>query len=490
MIPAGSQKVNNYARKSIRMRLHSSISLQGRSLFAEQACRQMLMLLAMQMTLSDVDASRFSLIKAYKETNKEPLHGYAADLVSALDTMDADVKVQTQPVVRVIGNTAHHMHPISFSLPAHYMRGGVPAKAQALSSVVPGSPNTYKFKALPWHTAQELGSLEREYYADMERSFFGLTWKKGGWDCLRHLELLASGCLPLFTDIASAPRGALGLYPRRVMEHLLKFPGLRLAGVPGQQPSASGRNVSFDLAPTDSSLYFVANAALLDYARRHLTTVAMAKYMLSKMGVRAPYCSIRNEVKNEIDGFSAPHMSYTATKSRRRSRMHARSMTSLFPTDCSRPLTVLFLTVNQRDNDYMADTIMHGLKELLGHDNVIDHHRRTVMYATPDLLLEADRAPSRVREYGSGFSYAFTLPALNVSDYHAGAIREAIAAKTYDLVVFGMIHRGIPPFFEDVCAAFPRTRVAAVHGHDPPPSNADLERYAECAGHIFARESY
>ena len=466
----------------------SNIALRHRPPFGGQACR-LFLILGIQ-TLFSVQASRFHLVKSYIETRRVPLHGYATELLSALDTMDADLKAQTQPAARIIGNTTHYMHPISFSLPAHYMRGGVPAKAQALSSVVPGELDTYKFSALPWHTAEELGSLERAYYADMERSFFGLTWKKAGWDCFRHLELLASGCLPLFTDIASAPHGALGLYPRRVLEVLLKFPGLRMAGVPGQQPSDDGRNVTFDLAPADRSLYFVVNAALLNYARHHLTTVAMAKYMLATMGMRAPYCSIRNEVGGEIYDLNGPHAVLDSLYPRRRSRTRSTSMMSMFPTDCSRPLTVLFLTVDQGVTDYMADTVMHGLKELLGDENVIDHHRRTVMYATPYLLLESDRAPMRVRHYGSGFSYAFTLPALNASEFDEDAIRTGIAAKRYDFVIFGMIHRGIHALFDDVCAAYPPSRVAALHGDDTPPSDADFPLFGSCAGLMFAREAY
>jgi hypothetical protein len=77
-------------------------------------------------------------------------------------------------------------------------------------------------------------ALERGYYADIERSYFGLTWKKAGWDCLRHLELLAAGCVPLFTDIGAAPRGAVAFLPKRVLGQVLRFPGIEnLSGVPG-----------------------------------------------------------------------------------------------------------------------------------------------------------------------------------------------------------------------------------------------------------------
>jgi hypothetical protein len=47
---------------------------------------------------------------------------------------------------------------------------------------------------------------EEEYYKDMSKSWFGLTSKRGGWDALRHYELIAAGCLLLFCDYDRKPR--------------------------------------------------------------------------------------------------------------------------------------------------------------------------------------------------------------------------------------------------------------------------------------------
>lgn len=46
---------------------------------------------------------------------------------------------------------------------------------------------------------------EKEYYEDLKSSWFGLTCKKGGWDCLRHYEILAAGALLLFRDYNKKP---------------------------------------------------------------------------------------------------------------------------------------------------------------------------------------------------------------------------------------------------------------------------------------------
>lgn len=46
---------------------------------------------------------------------------------------------------------------------------------------------------------------ETSYYDDMARSWFGLTCRKGSWDSLRHLEIIAAGSLLLFRDLDKKP---------------------------------------------------------------------------------------------------------------------------------------------------------------------------------------------------------------------------------------------------------------------------------------------
>lgn len=46
---------------------------------------------------------------------------------------------------------------------------------------------------------------EDEYYADLRQSRFGVTVKRAGWDCLRHYELAASGCVLCFRDLDKKP---------------------------------------------------------------------------------------------------------------------------------------------------------------------------------------------------------------------------------------------------------------------------------------------
>ena len=228
------------------------------------------------------------------------LSAYERELLLALGNMDADVAAQAQPVTRVSSatqqqgadskiNKSYSMHPLTFGIPSKHVQDAVQPKGRALSTVVPGDWSTYAYMPREDQTPQQRAQLERDYYIDMQRSFFGLTWKKGGWDCLRHIELLASGCLPLFTDIARAPRGVLSLYPKRVLELLLDFPGgANLTGVPGQQGTPTSTDPSFD--PKDRvvvidqekinlPVYATAVNVLLEFTRDRLTTEAVAAHV-------------------------------------------------------------------------------------------------------------------------------------------------------------------------------------------------------------------
>jgi hypothetical protein len=46
---------------------------------------------------------------------------------------------------------------------------------------------------------------EFDYYTDLQASRFGVTTKRSGWDCLRHYELAANGCVLCFRDLDQKP---------------------------------------------------------------------------------------------------------------------------------------------------------------------------------------------------------------------------------------------------------------------------------------------
>ena len=46
---------------------------------------------------------------------------------------------------------------------------------------------------------------------------FALTTKKCGWDCMRHYEILANGCIPYFPDIENCPSNTMALLPKELL---------------------------------------------------------------------------------------------------------------------------------------------------------------------------------------------------------------------------------------------------------------------------------
>jgi hypothetical protein len=46
---------------------------------------------------------------------------------------------------------------------------------------------------------------EKDYYDDLARSLFGITMRKGGWDCMRHYEIMAAGTVVMFKNFDQKP---------------------------------------------------------------------------------------------------------------------------------------------------------------------------------------------------------------------------------------------------------------------------------------------
>jgi hypothetical protein len=59
-------------------------------------------------------------------------------------------------------------------------------------------------------------NTEEEYYQNYQNSRFAITSKKGGWDCLRHYEIIGNGCIPIFENIKDCPNLTLTLFPKKL----------------------------------------------------------------------------------------------------------------------------------------------------------------------------------------------------------------------------------------------------------------------------------
>ena len=125
---------------------------------------------------------------------------HAADrLVPLLPAATARAR-RTAPSIRA-------MREISFSIPAEKILTSAPDERKA--------PAVRQPRRRPGSGAAQLGvetayafDDEADYYADLQQSRFGITVKRAGWDCLRHYEQAANGCVPLLSRSGPQARRA------------------------------------------------------------------------------------------------------------------------------------------------------------------------------------------------------------------------------------------------------------------------------------------
>lgn len=92
------------------------------------------------------------------------------------------------------------LYPLSYSFPDHKILTSVPTKKQLFAYYQPGMSYTF--------------SNEEEYLQGYRDALFGITSKKSGWDCYRHLEIMSQGCFPYFLDVDKIPQGTMTHYPK------------------------------------------------------------------------------------------------------------------------------------------------------------------------------------------------------------------------------------------------------------------------------------
>jgi hypothetical protein len=137
--------------------------------------------------------------------------------------------------------------PIHFAIPESKITQIKLDKSQEYGSIIPGQGG-YKF------------DVEQDYYNDYNKSYFGITMKKAGWDCMRHYEILANNCIPYFTDLHECPKNTLTNLPKELL--------------------LDARELVNNF---DQSKYFSTLNELFEYTKSHLTTKELAKYVLEKI---------------------------------------------------------------------------------------------------------------------------------------------------------------------------------------------------------------
>jgi hypothetical protein len=109
-------------------------------------------------------------------------------------------RVLPAPVAAAL-RTPRSVRPIAYSIPAEKVVAELPAKHRLIASHV---VDPEVARRLSRDTGYAFES-ETDYYRDLRQSRFAITMKRSGWDCLRHYEIAANGCVPTFRDLDRKP---------------------------------------------------------------------------------------------------------------------------------------------------------------------------------------------------------------------------------------------------------------------------------------------
>lgn len=139
-------------------------------------------------------------------------------------------------------------YPISFAIPSCNLVNSVPEKTKEMAYIIPGQKETYIYHQ------------EEDYYKGYQNAKFALTVKKAGWDCMRHYEILANGCIPYFPNIERCPMFTMLYFPKELIKET---------------------NFLYEHKLFSDSSYQYYASMLLEYTRHFLTTKKLAQYVLS-----------------------------------------------------------------------------------------------------------------------------------------------------------------------------------------------------------------
>lgn len=153
------------------------------------------------------------------------------------------------------------LHPVTFSISRSKILqcNDDNVKTKILSSLIPGDTNTYIY------------NTEEEYYNEYKISYFAITKKKGGWDCMRHYEILANGCIPYFIDIENCPKNTMFLLPKDLFIEANTLYDNKFKNL----------NIN-ELSEDVINEYNVLRDKLIEFTTKYLTTDKIASYILEK----------------------------------------------------------------------------------------------------------------------------------------------------------------------------------------------------------------
>lgn len=144
-------------------------------------------------------------------------------------------------------------------------------KQKPLATVVPGVMNTYVF------------TEEQKYYNDYKSSYFGLTWRKLGWDCFRHHEVLFSSCVPIMPDVDDIPKRTMIHYPKELCKEVLKnasLEGSKFTKYWQHHDVYAFKDINVNLEKLDKNWYLDILQRFKEHSLKHLSSEKMLEYIL------------------------------------------------------------------------------------------------------------------------------------------------------------------------------------------------------------------
>jgi hypothetical protein len=150
-----------------------------------------------------------------------------------------------------------NVYPLSYCIPDECIATLPRDKLHVIAEVIPGRPETYRFGP----------GEEAEYDESYATSRFAITSQKGGWDCLRHYEILAAGAVPIFDGLERCPVATMTTFPKELV--------LR------------ARQELLPWRAEKEALYAQTVRALLAHTREHCSSSSAARRVLGVFEARA-----------------------------------------------------------------------------------------------------------------------------------------------------------------------------------------------------------
>ena len=311
----------------------------------------------------------------------------------------------------------NNLFPITFCIPEENIVKNIPVKTKIMASINPHGvgKNTYIFEN------------EEEYYNDYKKSLFAITRKKGGWDCMRHYEILACGCIPIFENLQGCPENTMFNFPKKIIIETNNFYNFLCKKY--NILNNHSNNISI-IERKDLDIYKNYVIILLKYTREFLTTTQLAKYI----------------IKNTCE---------TATK-------------------------VLYIS-NPVDGDYLKCLILHGFKKIFK-KNCNDYPFLGHIYN----YCNENSWIIKKNLHGKGFT---NTDLINKDEYHDFEEEkntiENIKNKKYDLIIYSSLHKD-KPLFDIVSENYENNKIVFLCGEDI--HNCICKEYCDKGYKVFVRE--